>query len=70
MNIADPQWTQSQLDRKAQIEAGQTIVANVSVKSPDKALVDWAKANDRFVYVGDRVRFTELVNKIIQEDKT
>ena len=46
-------WTTDPLARRAQVEAGQTIVTNVSVNSPDKALVDWAKANGHFVYVGD-----------------
>ena len=46
-----------QLDRKARVEAGQTIVANVSLSSPDLALIEWAEANGKLVYIGDNVRF-------------
>jgi len=38
--------------------SGKTVVANVSVNSPDKALVEWAKANGYFVYVGDNENHT------------
>jgi hypothetical protein len=40
-------------NRKDLVLAGKTVVANVSVNSPDKDLIDWAKANGCFVYVGD-----------------
>jgi hypothetical protein len=51
-------WSQSQLDRKAQVESGITVVAHVSLNSPDKVLVDWAEANGYFVYVGDNENHT------------
>jgi hypothetical protein len=44
-------------NRKDLVLAGKTVVANVSVNSPDKDLIDWAEANGYFVYVGDNVRF-------------
>jgi len=44
--------------------SGKTVVANVSVNSPDKELIKWAKTNGCFVYVGDNVRFTEYKRSV------
>ena len=49
-------WTESQRERRAAIVAGKSVVANVSKRSPDRELLEWAKANDRFVYIGRQVR--------------
>jgi Domain of unknown function (DUF4326) len=48
-------WTESQRERQAAVLAGRSVVANVR-KGADEALVAWAKAEGRFVYIGRQVR--------------
>ena len=55
---SEPDWTPNQLARKARAEAGECVVANRScprfqpVRMVDAALVDWAKREGRYVYIG------------------
>ena len=44
------EWTQSELDRRALVEAGETVVANMHQDS-DRALLTWARSTDRFVRI-------------------
>lgn len=46
----DHQWSQSELERKAVVEAGGTVVANMH-QDTDRALLQWAKATNRFVRI-------------------
>ena len=48
-------------NRKTLVLAGKTVVGNVRKASPDNALIEWAKANGYFVYVGDYVWRTEYI---------
>jgi len=61
-----PRWTTSELERRAQVDAGQCVVANVRTgkKDPgDLALVAWAEATGRFVYIGWNVHHTRWTKK-------
>lgn len=42
------EWSQSELDRRAIVEAGGTVVANMH-QDTDRALLTWARKTDRFV---------------------
>ena len=48
-------WTPSQLERRAAIEAGETVVAskrnNGDGLAVDRALIDWADASDRMLLI-------------------
>ena len=44
------EWTESELDRRAVVEAGGTVVANMHQDS-DRALLTWARSTDRFVRI-------------------
>lgn len=44
------EWSQSELDRKAIVEAGGTVVANMHQDS-DRALLYWAKSTNRFTRI-------------------
>ena len=46
----DTAWSQSELDRRAIVEAGGTVVANMH-KDADLALLAWAQETDRFVRI-------------------
>ena len=48
-------WTESERERQAAVLAGKSVVANVH-KGADEALVAWAKAEGRFVYIGRQMR--------------
>ena len=43
----DKQWKQDELERKATVEAGGTVVANMR-NGGDEALISWAKENGHF----------------------
>jgi hypothetical protein len=53
-----PEWTPSQLARKARAGAGECVVANCSgprfqpARMVDAALVAWAKSAGRYVFIG------------------
>lgn len=51
VRAAAPVWSESELERKQLAETGHTVVANLR---HDHALIEWAKANDRFERI-DRV---------------
>ena len=59
MTALNPAWTPDQLDRKERAEAGECVVANLSTVSKgrrkDEALLTWAEATGRFVYIGRAV---------------
>ena len=44
------EWSQSELDRKAVVEAGGTVVANMH-QDADRALLHWAKTTGRFTRI-------------------
>jgi hypothetical protein len=44
------QWSQSELERKKIVEAGGTVAANMH-QDTDRALLQWAKATNRFVRI-------------------
>ena len=44
------EWSQSEIDRKAVVEAGGTVVANMH-QDTDRALLHWAKATGRFTRI-------------------
>jgi hypothetical protein len=44
------EWTAGELDRRAVVEAGGTVVANMHQDS-DRALLTWARSTDRFVRI-------------------
>jgi hypothetical protein len=44
------EWSQSELDRRAIVEAGGTVVANMH-QDTDRALLTWARKTDRFVRI-------------------
>lgn len=46
----DYEWSQSELERKAIVEAGGTVVANMH-QNTDRALLAWAKASGRFARI-------------------
>jgi hypothetical protein len=48
-------WTPDQLERRAQAERGQCVVANVR-KGADAELIAWAKEKGCFVYIGRGAR--------------
>ena len=48
-------WTESERERQAAVLARKSVVANVR-KGADEMLVEWAKSEGRFVYIGRRVR--------------
>jgi hypothetical protein len=52
--VADA-WTPDQLERRAQAERGQCVVANER-KGADAELIAWAKAKGCFVYIGRGAR--------------
>lgn len=41
------EWTEDELDRRATVEAGGTVVANLH-QDTDRALLAWARSSDRF----------------------
>jgi len=41
------EWTEDELDRRATVEAGGTVVANLHQES-DRALLAWARSSNRF----------------------
>ena len=45
-----PNWTESEMKRRSEIEAGRTVVANQR-RGVDVELIRWAKANDKFVRI-------------------
>ena len=47
-------WTESERDRQAAVLAGKSVVAN---RKHDKALIAWAEAEGRYVYIGREDRF-------------
>ncbi len=47
--MAAAQWTADQLARRAQAEAGQSVLAN---RKQDRALIAWATEAGRAVYIG------------------
>jgi hypothetical protein len=53
MMAAMTAWTADQLKRKADVEAGRTVIANMR-KGGDEALIAWAKATGRFQRVDRR----------------
>jgi hypothetical protein len=46
----DHEWTEDELKRKAIVEAGGTVVANMH-QDKDRALLTWARKTDRFVRI-------------------
>ena len=46
-----PKWTDSEKQRRAEVEAGNPVVANIR-KGADAALVTWAKSHGKYVYIG------------------
>jgi hypothetical protein len=52
------EWTKDELDRRATVEAGGTVVANMHQET-DRALLTWARKTDRFVRID---RNSELGN--------
>ena len=52
------EWTEDELSRKATVEAGGTVVANMHQET-DRALLTWARKTDRFVRID---RNSELGN--------
>ena len=52
------EWTEDELDRRATVEAGGTVVANMHQET-DRALLTWARKTDRFVRID---RNSELGN--------
>ena len=52
VEIAKPEydWTEDELKRKAIVEAGGTVVANMH-QDKDRALLTWARKTDRFVRI-------------------
>jgi len=44
------EWSESELERKAIVEAGGTVVANMH-QDTDRALLHWAKATNRFARI-------------------
>ena len=46
----DYEWTEDELKRKAIVEAGGTVVANMH-QDTDRALLTWARKTDRFVRI-------------------
>jgi len=44
------EWSQSELDRRAIVEAGGTVVSNMH-QDTDRALLTWARKTDRFVRI-------------------
>lgn len=44
------EWTEDELERKAIVEAGGTVVANMH-QDTDRALLTWARKTDRFVRI-------------------
>ncbi len=44
-------WTESELERKSLVEAGETVLVNLST---DLALIEWAKAEGLFVRIDRR----------------
>lgn len=49
----DSAWSESELDRKAKVLAGKTVVANMH-KDTDLALINWAKETGRFIPIDRR----------------
>lgn len=49
----DTAWSQSELERKQQVLAGKTVVANMH-KDTDLALIAWAKETNRFIPIDRR----------------
>lgn len=47
-------WTQSEVERRKQVEAGETVVANIMV---DKQLIAWAKKNKLYRKIGRPTRW-------------
>lgn len=47
---AGPQWSESELERKAIVENGGTVVANMHADA-DQDLIAWAKGSGRFVRI-------------------
>jgi hypothetical protein len=48
-------WTPSEHERRAAVQAGMSVVANMR-KGADDALVAWAKEQGLLVYIGRRTR--------------
>jgi hypothetical protein len=48
-------WTPQQLDKKARVEAGESVLANMADdghgRAKDEALINWADAEDLFVRI-------------------
>jgi len=44
-------WTESEKQRRADVELGKAVVANIR-KGADVELVQWAKSQGRYVYIG------------------
>ena len=46
-----PEWSDSEIERRKQVEAGETVVANLRT---DKALITWAESNELYVRIDRR----------------
>ena len=44
-------WRESEKQRRAEVEAGKTVVANIR-KGADVQLVKWAKSQGKYVFIG------------------
>lgn len=53
--MSTTEWTQSEIDRKAQAEAGHTVVANQR-QGADQSLIAWAKERDLLVKIDRRTK--------------
>lgn len=47
----EPSWNASQLNRKAQVEKGFAVVANMRKAGGDHALITWAKSRGLAVHI-------------------
>jgi hypothetical protein len=63
----EPAWTASQLERKARAETGECVVAHLPSKTQafDIALIEWAKANRRFVRIDRKSKWGNHEYKMV-----
>lgn len=57
VNLPGPGWTESEARRKAQVEAGRAVVANMKT---DKALVKWAKREGHFERIDRKTKWGNI----------
>jgi hypothetical protein len=50
--MSTQEWRPDELERRRQVEAGGTAVANLNKRGGDARLIAWARSEELYVYIG------------------